>query len=213
MGRIEIPMTWDRLRFRSPPQPYDPEYDIRIKRAAEALRDTTFNDNIQLVHRTLLDHGLVPLTNLNAQTSSMQTLKARAVVQLAHIGGASIVIGTESLSVQHSELILCKAAFHFNIEIILFSSRKTVHRYKPPSNVRFSIALLHLKDQFTSMSQLLVLVRSRTQPSPRVLLPPKAGIPPPTPMYPPAVRHTEPRERSYHRYDHTDDVRAFHLAW
>lgn len=230
MDRINVPQ-WERLD--SPPQPFDQEYDLRIRRAADELEDECFGDDLQHLHWVFLNYGLVPLADLDAQIPGGQTQEARAIVKMVLAGGVSLdtrrVQGeggsakegkdpssdTESgtLAIRQSELLIAKAAHYHQVEIILFSSRKKPHRYGF-ANPRFSIALVQLKDRFSSTSELVVLVRSKTSPSYRVLRPPpQPAPPPPIPKYQHAVRRTGPRQRSIQHYDHTNDVDAFHQAW
>lgn len=214
MQRIEVPRAWSQPQVAGPTQPTDEEFAQRIEKAAQGLQHTIFDDRLRQMYNSLLAYGLVPLLDTSAPTSSIQTQVAKKVVKLVHIGGVQYQTGHGPLAVKRPELILLKAAHFFRVEIILFSSRKQVHRYRPLVPPRLSIALLSVKDRFASMSELVVLVRSKSRPSHRALIPPPSppNIPPAS-KYSPATKREVPRQRVVSRYDHEKDLEAFHLGW
>ncbi|KAK3812881.1 MAG: hypothetical protein J3Q66DRAFT_371462 [Benniella sp.] len=212
LARITLPKAWWQPQVRGSPQPFDPEYDARVRRAAGALKDTVFGDNLKKLHRTLLDYGLVPLTNNASPTASIQTQTARAIVQLIQKEGVEFETGCGPLATRQSELVLFVAAERFNVEIALFSSRKQPHWYRPLNKTLFSVGIVLLKDRFVGTSQYAVLVSSRTKPVHRVLTPPVPPNPSPVPKYPKAEWRDSARPQTHNRYDHTQDVDAFHKA-
>jgi hypothetical protein len=168
---------------------------------------------LERLHRALLEYGLVPLIDNSAPTASSQTQNARAIAILFEQGDVHLDTGCGPLDLRKSELLLFKAAQHYKLEIVLFSSRKQPHRYRSIEEPRYSLALLEIKDRHLSASQLVALVCSRTRPSYRILKPPAPPKTLPQPKYPQAVRRTEDRKRSCVRYDHGNDVDAFHRGW
>ena len=157
-----MPRQWSQPQVRGPVQPSDDEYAERIERAARGLQSTTFDDKLRQVHESLLAYGLVPSVDTSAPASSIQVQAAKKIVKLVQIGGVQYQTGDGPITVRRPELVLFTAAHFFRVEIILFSSRKQVHRYRPLEEPRFSIAILLAKDRFASMSDLLVLVRSKS---------------------------------------------------
>jgi len=172
-----------------------------------------FGDNLKKLHRTLLDYGLVPLTNNNSPTASIQTQTGRAIVKLVQKEGVEIKTESGPLATRQSELVLVVAAQRFGVEIALFSSRKQLHLYKPLNKARFSVGIVLLKDRFVGKSQYAVLVSSRTKPVHRVLAPPVPPNPSPVPKYQKAEWRDSARLQIRNRYDHTQDVDSFHQAW
>ncbi|KAF9346914.1 hypothetical protein BGX34_003525, partial [Mortierella sp. NVP85] len=212
LGRITVPRAWWQAQTHGSPQPFDPEYDVRLRRAAGALKDTVFRDNLDKLHRTLLDYGLVPLTDNASPTASIQTQTARAIVKLVQKEGVELETGCGPLASRQSELVLFVAAQRFDVEIALFSSRKQLHWYKPLNKALFSVGIVLLKDRFVGTSQYAVLVSSRTKPAHRVLAPPVPPNPSPVPKYQKAEWRDSARPQIQNRFDHTRDVDSFHQA-
>ncbi|KAI8355837.1 hypothetical protein B0O80DRAFT_448080 [Mortierella sp. GBAus27b] len=209
---ISPPSSWKCPRVSGSPGQVDAEYGSRIQNAFESLHDVSFQDNMQRVHGTLLSHGLVPLSDTRDRTNSRQSQMGRALVNLIEKGGVYIETESVKMNIDKSELMFWFAAHFFNIEVILFSSRKHPHQYKPFGQPRYSVAFLQLKDRYQSASQTLLLVRSHTRPSFRTIKPPPPPNPLPQPKYLQAVRRMEVRKVLCNRFDHDRDVDAFHWA-
>ena len=209
LSRISLPKSWFLPQIHGSPQPFDPEYDSRLRLAAEGLKDTVFGDHLKKVHKALLNYGLVCLADNSAPTASIQTQTARAIAILMEKGGVSLDTGGGAIPTRRSELELVVAAHRFQARIILFSSRKQPHEFKPATTTLFTVGLVQVKEN-NGASKTMALVCSRTKPVRRPQPPPK---PPTVPKYQAATWRPEPRPASNKQYDHTQDVECFHKAW
>ena len=209
-SRISLPKSWYLPKIHGSVRPFDPEYDARLCLAAEGLKDRVFGDNLGKTHKALLSYGLVCLADNSAPTASLQTQTARAIAILLEEGGVSLDTGGGAILTRRSELELVVAAHRYQARIILFSSRKQPHEFKPVTTALFTVGLVQLKDQSNGASKTMALVCSRTKPVHRPQPPPK---PPLVPKYQAATWRPEPRPVSRNQYDHSQDEDCFHKAW
>jgi len=54
ISRITLPKSWSLPQIHGSLQPFDPEYDARLRLAADGLKDTVFGDHLKKVHKALL---------------------------------------------------------------------------------------------------------------------------------------------------------------
>lgn len=207
--RIFLPEDWDQKDQTESSLPKDSVLENRVLAAVAALADITFKENLQLAHRNLVQLGLVPLCDGDGPLHSLQVYLAKKIARLLALGGVRFRIDKEEFKVPRSEILFYIAAMHFDVEICVFSTRRRPHVYRPRSQPRCSIGLFWAMDTFTSLSDILPLICTKTKPTwsvpseNRIILYPK---------YPAASFRDAPRART-RQVAKVDDGDALIQAW
>ena len=207
--KIILPGEWDRSDQTEPNLPLDGALEGRVLAAAQALSDVTFKENIPLAHKHLTQLGLVPLCDGDGDvpSRSLQVYFAKTITRLLSLGGVRFRLERDELDIKvpRSEILFLVAAIHFEVQICVFSARRRPHVYRPKTRPRCTIGLFWATDSFTSLSDILPLVCTKTKPTWRVPSENRMIL---YPKYPAASFRDGPRARACQAVQ-VDDGSAF----
>jgi len=212
--KIVLPEEWHRSDQTESYLPLDRPLEGRIIAAVQSLAGITFKENLPRAHEQLAQLGLVPLCDGDGDVRlSLQVGLAKRIARLVSLGGIRFTLEHDELELQvpRSEILFYVAAVHFDVEICLFSTRRRPHVFRPRNEPRCTIGLFWVTDSFSSLSEILPLVCTRTKPTWRSPAEKRMIL---HPQYSVAAFREAPRARAQARQvADVDDGSAFIRAW
>ncbi|CAO3572072.1 unnamed protein product [Mortierella alpina] len=166
--RIVLPQEWHRSDQSEASLSLDRHLASRIIAAVHSLAGITFKENLPRAQKQLAQLGLVPLCDGGGDDRvSLQVDLAKRIARLVSLGGVRFTLERDELELQvpRSEILFYVAAVHFDVEICLFSTRRRPHVFRPKNEPRCIIGLFWAMDSFSSLSEILPLVCTRTKPT------------------------------------------------